>query len=108
MKALEALSFSYLTLVRHPACNAEPNLDDYVREAATLASPRRLPLCRQKAQSPAVSPSMPLSPAANQAATLIAVADEVGAYDDRPFSVEVGGSVFRFAEGELELEQNQG
>ncbi len=38
-----------------------------------------------------------------QLATLIAVADEVGGYDDRPFIVDMNGATFEFAEGEIEL-----
>ena len=40
-------------------------------------------------------------------ATLIAVSDEVGGYDDRPFAVEVSGATFHFAEGEIEMLQPQ-
>eukprot|EP01044_Picomonas_judraskeda_P005489 COSAG03_NODE_519_length_7216_cov_23.238724_4_plen_667_part_00 len=47
------------------------------------------------------------NPAHDPVATLIAVSDEVGGYDDRPFTVEVSGATFYFAEGEIEMLQPQ-
>ena len=36
-------------------------------------------------------------------ATLIAVSDEMGVYDELPFTVEVSGTTLRFAEGGIEM-----